>query len=222
MSDIRSEFRLLMETNVTSPTVVATSFRPLLLRSSNPYSICASSGARIVLRNAIRRTPDHAQIGNQSHGAYQISKAALNILAVLQARDFGDKRLKVFAMSPGFVRSNLRGESEEARSGWGRAGDPDDSERLLLNIGGVERDEDVGCLVHKDGVLIEKSNWSRYPSKDYVADVLGIGIIFARVIALIPQVQALMNLHISNIVSSNLYFGEDDPCDLYYQRERHF
>lgn len=38
----------------------------------------------------MQKTAEHAQIGNRSHGGYQVSKAALNMLAVLEARDFGD------------------------------------------------------------------------------------------------------------------------------------
>lgn len=153
MPDIRTEYSLVLETNVTGPAVVAGAFRPLLLKSSNPYSIYVSSGARTLLRNAMQKTAEQALIGNQSHGAYGVSKAALNMVAVLEARDYGDQGLKVFAMSPGFVVSNLRGEGEEARTGWGRAGDPEESGRLLLSIVKGERDTDVGCLVHKDGVF---------------------------------------------------------------------
>ena len=58
----------------------------------------------------------------------------------------------MFVMSPGFVRSNLRGPSEEARSGWGKAGDPEDSGRIVLDIVNGKRDADVGRFVHKDGV----------------------------------------------------------------------
>lgn len=164
--DLRTEFQLLLETNVTGPAVVSASFRPLLLKSRNPYSVYVSSGARTLPRNAIQRTAEHASVANRSGGAYQVSKAALNMLAVLEARDFGTSSspssasedggrvgLKVFAMSPGFVKSNLRGTSEEARSGWGKAGDPEESGRLLLSIVRGERDADAGCLVHKDGVF---------------------------------------------------------------------
>lgn len=150
--DLRTEFHLVLETNVTGPAVVAAAFRPLLLKSANPYSVFVSSGARTLLRNAMQKTAEQALIGSKRPGAYQVSKAALNMLAVLEARDFGDQGLKVFAMSPGFVVSNLRGEGEQARTGWGRAGDPEESGKLLLSIITGERDKDVACLVHKDGV----------------------------------------------------------------------
>ena len=44
------------------------------------------------------------------------------MIALREHTEFAEKGLKVFAMSPGFVVSNLRGTSEELRSGWGKAG----------------------------------------------------------------------------------------------------
>lgn len=61
-------------------------------------------------------------------------------------------QIKVFAMSPGFVVSNLRGTTEELRSGWGLAGDPITAGHTFLSILRGERDADVGRLIHKDGV----------------------------------------------------------------------
>ena len=136
-------------------------FRSLLFKSENPYSVFVSSGARTLLRNAMQRTAEHALIGNQgrSHGAYGVSKAALSMLAVLEARDFGGgggcggggqgQGIKVFAMSPGFVVSNLRGEGKEARTGWDKAGNPEESGKLWPSIVRGERDNDVGSLVHR-------------------------------------------------------------------------
>ena len=149
--DIPTQFRRCLETNVTGPAMVSAAFRPLLLRSKNPYSIYVGSGERTLVRNAAQKPASHQNI--QSGGAYQVSKAALNMLAVLEFRDYGAEGLKVFVMSPGFVRSNLRGTSEEARSGWGGAGDPEVSGELALGIIQGKRDADVGCLVHKGGVF---------------------------------------------------------------------
>jgi hypothetical protein len=49
------------------------------------------------------------------------------------------------------VRSNLRGTSEEARSGGSKADDPEDSARGILAIVEGKRDADAGRFVHKDG-----------------------------------------------------------------------
>ena len=55
-------------------------------------------------------------------------------------------------MSPGLVRSNLRGPSEEARTGWGKAGDPEDSGQIVLDIVQGRQDADTGRFVPKDNV----------------------------------------------------------------------
>ena len=52
----------------------------------------------------------------------------------------------------GFVRSNLRGQSEEAGSGWGKAGDPQVSGETILSVIQGERDADASQFVHGDGV----------------------------------------------------------------------
>ena len=151
--DVYTRYRAVMDTNVIGPAVVADVFRPLLLKSSNPYSIFVSSGAgsfgRTVERlKGQREKPPEPRIG----GAYHVSKAALNMIALREHAAFAEKGLKVFAMSPGFVVSNLRGTSEELRSGWGKAGPATVPGEFMLSILNGERDEDVGKLIRKDGV----------------------------------------------------------------------
>jgi NAD(P)-dependent dehydrogenase (short-subunit alcohol dehydrogenase family) len=148
--DIKTRFQLSMDTNVTGPAVVAEAFRPLLLKSQNPYSIFVSSGAGSLTRAASSDPKTYKGIKNGE--AYQVSKAALNMLAVLESTTHGSKGLKVFAMCPGFVRSNLRGPGEDAISGWGGAGPAEVSGETLLSIIEGKRDADVGGFVHKDGV----------------------------------------------------------------------
>jgi NAD(P)-dependent dehydrogenase (short-subunit alcohol dehydrogenase family) len=150
--NVKTRFKSCLETNVMGPAMMAAAFRPLLLESTNAYSIYIGSGERTLIRNAVQQPPStHNNIRNGD--AYQTSKSALNMIAVLEARDYGPQGLKVFVISPGFVRSNLRGTSEEARSGWGQAGDPLVSGELILSVVQGKRDADVGCLIHKDGVF---------------------------------------------------------------------
>ena len=151
--DVYTKFRAVMDTNVIGPAVIADMFRPLLLKSSNPYSIFVSSGAgsfgRAVERlKSKREGPPEPPNG----GAYHVSKAALNMIALREHIEFAEKGLKVFAMSPGFVVSNLRGTTEELRSGWGKAEPASVSGELMLSILEGKRNEDVGKLVWKDGV----------------------------------------------------------------------
>ena len=151
--DVYTRFRAVIDTNVIGPTVVADVFRPLLLKSSNPYSIFVSSGAgsfgrAVEILEGKRKKPPEPPNG----GAYHVSKAALNMIALREHVAFAEKGLKVFAMSPGFVVSNLRGTSEELRSGWGKAEPASVSGEIVLSILDGKRDEDVGKLVYKEGV----------------------------------------------------------------------
>jgi NAD(P)-dependent dehydrogenase (short-subunit alcohol dehydrogenase family) len=148
--DIKTRMQLSMDTNVIGPAVVATAFRPLLLKAKKPYSIYVSSGAGSLTRAAGPPSQTYRRLPYEE--AYRASKAALNMIAVQEAVEFGSKGLKVFAMCPGFVVSNLRGTSDEARSGWGGAGDPQVSGKTVLSIIQGERDADAGKFVHKDGV----------------------------------------------------------------------
>ena len=131
--------------------MVSAAFRPLLMKSENPYSLFVSSGQGTLVRNAGRNINRNPKL--KSGGAYGVSKAALNMLVAMEHAEFGPTGLKVFAVSPGFVKSNLRGTSEEEINGWGGAMDGDVAGELILSIVVGKRDSDVGCLVHKDGVF---------------------------------------------------------------------
>ena len=147
-NDIRTRMQLNMDTNVVGPAVVAASFRPLLFKSSNPYSIYVSSGVGSLTLASDPNSGVYKVLDNAE--AYRASKAALNMLAVQEKTEHGDK-LKVFAFDPGFVRSNLRGTGEEERSGWGKAGDPKDSGKGMLDILEGKRDNETGGFLHSHG-----------------------------------------------------------------------
>lgn len=55
--NVKTRFQLCLETNVMGPAMVAAAFRPLLLKSQNPYSIYVSSGTGTLVRNAAQRPP---------------------------------------------------------------------------------------------------------------------------------------------------------------------
>ncbi|KAE9362865.1 putative short chain dehydrogenase/reductase [Stipitochalara longipes BDJ] len=151
IDNIKTRFNSVLETNVTGPAMVVAAFRPLLMKSENPYSLFVSSGQGTLVRNAARNVTVHSHIKNR--GVYAVSKAALNMLVAMEHAEYGPQGLKIFAVSPGFVRSNLRGTSEEEVSGWGGAVNADVAGELVLSIVNGERDADVGSLVHKDGVF---------------------------------------------------------------------
>ena len=146
--DPRTRFRGCMDTNVLGPFLVSAAFRPLLLAAPNPYSVYVSSGAGSLTLAA--SLEDFYESPNA--GAYKASKAALNMVMIADWKNSKSTALKVFGMCPGFVVSNLRGPGDEARSGGGKAGDPEVSGQTLLSIIQGKRDEDEGRVVHKDGV----------------------------------------------------------------------
>ncbi|MCJ1280475.1 hypothetical protein MMC21_008303 [Puttea exsequens] len=148
--DLKTRLRLCLDTNTIGPALVSEAFRPLLLKSQKPYSIYVSSGVGSLARASDPTSPTYRSLSNGE--AYRASKAALNMLAIQESIEFDSTNLKIFTMCPGFVRSNLRGTSEEARGGWGGAGDPIDSANIVLDIMKGKRDAEAGQFVQKNGV----------------------------------------------------------------------
>ncbi|KAJ5724582.1 hypothetical protein N7493_006310 [Penicillium malachiteum] len=134
-------------TNVTGAVTSSEAFVSLLLKSARPYLIQISSG----LGSFGLATDPEDQFYNSPSHVYRMSKAALNMATVQQHKRFHSQNIRVYAYCPGFVRSNLRGESEQARSGGGFAGDPMDSARGILDICEGKRDADVGRFIHANG-----------------------------------------------------------------------
>ena len=84
--------------------------------------------------------------------AYRTTKTVLNMIAVQEAIELGSKCLKVTAIYPGFVVSNLRGTSDEAWRGWGMAGDSQISGETIVSIVLGGQDTDADTFVYKDDV----------------------------------------------------------------------
>jgi NAD(P)-dependent dehydrogenase (short-subunit alcohol dehydrogenase family) len=137
--------------NCTGPALVAEAFNPLLMKSARPYSIYISSILGSLSEATDRASPVHYYDGV----TYRMSKAALNMLVVQQHKLFGPKGIRVFAVCPGLVRSNLRGKGEEDVSAGGRAGDPMVPAEMILGIIEGKRDADVGKFLRGERVL----NW---------------------------------------------------------------
>ncbi|EAW13221.1 putative short chain dehydrogenase/reductase [Aspergillus clavatus NRRL 1] len=134
--------------NCIGPALVAEIFNPLLLKSDRPYSIFISSALGSLTEAADPTSPHSSYDGVP----YRMSKAALNMLAVQQHKQFGPKGIKVFTLCPGLVRSNLRGKDENAISSGGRAGDPMVSAQMILGVMQGQRDGDVGKFLQEDSV----------------------------------------------------------------------
>lgn len=139
------------DTNVLGPVLMIQSFESLLEKSTyskGPYIIQISSGLGSFALASNTEDPFH----KRSFASYRMTKAALNMVTLQSHVQLADKGFKVFAFCPGLVVSNLRGKSEEARAGWGMAGDPKLPAQGILNIIEGNRDDVAGKFVHKDGV----------------------------------------------------------------------
>lgn len=138
------------KTNTIAPALVTEAFLPLLKKATLP------GGARIV--HVSSGLGSIANRGNPSHAsykldavAYRMSKSALNMLAVSQYATLKDAGIKVWAMCPGYVVTNLSGETGRKTRMDAGALSSETSAQTLLQIVEGARDKDVGGFVHKDG-----------------------------------------------------------------------
>lgn len=145
---LKEQLETTFNVNVIGAALMTDAFTPLLLKSAKPYLLYVSSGLGSLSGAADKSSPHYTVEVN----AYRMSKAALNMLAVQDAKLLGKQGMNVFAVCPGLVESGLRGEGEMARTAGGRAGSPEESGQTMLKIIEGARDEDVGKFVHKDGV----------------------------------------------------------------------
>jgi NAD(P)-dependent dehydrogenase (short-subunit alcohol dehydrogenase family) len=146
--ELEKQLNTTLAVNLIGTAKVTEALQYLLLKSDKAYLLYVSSRY-----GSISCVSDpNSQIHNTPLPIYSVSKVALNMLMVEQARRLGLEGLKVFSVCPGFVRSKIRGEGEENITGHGRAGDPLVSGRFMLDIIEGRRDDDVGRCIHKDGI----------------------------------------------------------------------
>ena len=147
---LRTQLETTFNTNVIGANMVTEAFRPLLIKAPKAYLIHISSG----LGSFANATAKDDFAYNMPFKAYRISKAALDMMML---EDWKEKNregwnMKVFALCPGLVESNLRGTSEEQRTVGGMAISPETSGQTILSVIEGKRDADDGKFVHKDGV----------------------------------------------------------------------
>ena len=97
------EMRAVWETNVFGVLAVYQAMLPLLRESPNARIVNVSSGAGSLARNS-----DPAFTGRLIFGpTYGASKTALNALTISMAIELEPEGIKVNAVSPGFIKTNL-------------------------------------------------------------------------------------------------------------------
>ncbi|MDR3573831.1 MAG: SDR family oxidoreductase [Anaerolineaceae bacterium] len=100
-----AEVRAIWETNVFGVLAVYQAMLPLLRESPAARIVNVSSGAGSLTRNADPANPGRSIFGP----GYSASKTALNALTLAMAIELEPEGIKVNAISPGFVKTNLNG-----------------------------------------------------------------------------------------------------------------
>nr|POE62249.1 short-chain dehydrogenase/reductase trope [Quercus suber] len=146
--DVEVQLTESFRTNVIGAVLVTQAFKPLLLKSPNAYLLYISSG----LGSLAMASPGGRLEGIYDAIGYRSSKAALNMVAIEDARTLVPQGIKVFAVCPGLVESNLRGSAPEEVSAGGTAISADTSGNFIKDILEGQRDADTGKFVHANGV----------------------------------------------------------------------
>ena len=97
------EVRKIWETNVFGVLAVYQAMLPLLQEAPAARIVNVSSGAGSLTRNSDPAHPGRSLFGP----AYAASKTALNAITVAMAIDLETTAIKVNAVSPGFIKTNL-------------------------------------------------------------------------------------------------------------------
>jgi NAD(P)-dependent dehydrogenase (short-subunit alcohol dehydrogenase family) len=100
-----SEMRAVWDTNVFGVLAVYQAMLPLLRETPGARIVNVSSGVGSLTTNSDAAFPYRAIFGP----AYPASKTALNALTVAMAIELEPEGVKVSAVSPGFIKTNLNG-----------------------------------------------------------------------------------------------------------------
>lgn len=124
-SSVREAFNRMWNTNVTGAHIMSQTFVPLLLKSQSPRLIFITSGtSSLIETQELEKMP--MSMLNKSPAAgwpkpaeglpitgYRSSKTGMNMLVTQWERMLRNDGVKVFAVSPGFLATNLNGFTPE-------------------------------------------------------------------------------------------------------------
>ena len=148
---MREAWNSMFDVNVTGSHLTTHAFAPLLLKSSEPRLIFVSSG--LAQLNTMGKTyypgtpPSKGwpKTNVLSPDGYRASKTALSMVMLNWHWLLHNDGVKVLAVSPGWLATNLGGRKEKLKQLG--AGDPAIGGALLAGIIAGERDGDVGKVV---------------------------------------------------------------------------
>jgi NAD(P)-dependent dehydrogenase (short-subunit alcohol dehydrogenase family) len=145
---LRAELRATFETNTFGAALTTEKFLPLLEKSKSARLLYITSGLGSM---TLCSDPQHWTYGVDAL-TYRMSKAALNMLVVCQHKEFQKKGIKVWGICPGYVITDLTGEDDRENRAKQGADSPATSAETILTVVEGKRDQDVGKVVHKDGI----------------------------------------------------------------------
>ncbi|KAL8792401.1 MAG: hypothetical protein Q9195_005015 [Heterodermia aff. obscurata] len=159
---LRDCFNKAYDVNVTGANVMSYIFIPLLLKSSDPRLIFVAGLSQIsVASEKYFPTPPlpagwPKKVGFETIG-YRSSKTALNMVMLDWNHKLKEDGVKVWAVGPGFLATNL-GDIKEMIAARG-GGHPNIGGRMIKDVVEGQRDEQVGKIVGKD----DDGNWKLIP-----------------------------------------------------------
>ena len=136
------EVRSVFETNVFGVVAVTQAMLPLLRESTAARIVNVSSGAGSLARNA-----DQNHAGRSLFGpTYAASKTALNAMTLAMAIELESDGIKVNAVSPGFIRTNL--------NNYAGTGTAEEGSREIVRIVMGGPDEPTGTFTRWENMTI--------------------------------------------------------------------
>ena len=144
------EWNRMMAVNLTAPVFLSKQLLPL---------IRASEGGSIINIGSIE-----GLASNPEHAAYCASKGGIHALTKAMAVDLGKDNIRVNAIAPGWIRSDLSDDyinvQEDPKSAWeglykmhpvGRIGEPQDVGKLAVYLAGDDSTFITGQTIVIDG-----------------------------------------------------------------------
>jgi NAD(P)-dependent dehydrogenase (short-subunit alcohol dehydrogenase family) len=136
------EMHAVWETNVFGVLAVYQAMLPLLRESPNARIVNVSSGAGSLARNS-----DPAFTGRAIFGpTYAASKTALNALTISMAIELEPEGIKVNAVSPGFIKTNL--------NNYGGTGTVEEGAREVVRVALLGPDGPTGTFTRWENQTI--------------------------------------------------------------------
>jgi NAD(P)-dependent dehydrogenase (short-subunit alcohol dehydrogenase family) len=136
------EVRAVFETNVFGVLAVTQAMLPLLREAPAARIVNVSSGAGSLSRNADPGNPGRSLFGP----SYPASKTALNAMTLAFAIELESTRIKVNAVSPGFIKTNL--------NNYGGTGTAEEGAREIVRVAVLGPDGPTGTFTRWENATI--------------------------------------------------------------------